>query len=210
MTVEYLARAAASEAAKSISVVVAPTLPFGSSHHHLPFGGTLSLSTETYYRVVSELCESLIVGGFRSIFVLNGHGGNHELVQLAVRDLALKHPCRLATASYWNVAWDALVEAGAHKRGNLPGHAGRFETSQILALRPELVHEPRPHRASVRDSDPRSFHGPYRAESHGSWQQIDGYSDSPDLGTAADGQHYLSEAVRSIANALIEFHKGSA
>jgi creatinine amidohydrolase len=208
-TVEHLARAAASEAARSISVLVAPALPFGSSHHHLPFGGTLSFSTETYYRVVCELCESLIVGGFRKIFVLNGHGGNHELVQLAIRDLALKHPCRLAAASYWNVAWDALVEAGAHKQGNLPGHAGRFETSQILALRPELVHEPRPHRDAVPDSSPRGFHGPYRTEVHGSWQEIDGYSDSPDLATAADGQRYLSAVVQSIAKALIEFNNAT-
>jgi creatinine amidohydrolase len=39
--VEHIARAAASEAAKEIPVLVAPTMPFGSSHHHLPFGGTI-------------------------------------------------------------------------------------------------------------------------------------------------------------------------
>ncbi|MEW5979492.1 MAG: creatininase family protein [Acidobacteriota bacterium] len=206
-TVEHLARAAAAEAARLIRVAVAPTLPFGSSHHHLPFGGTLSLSTETYYRVVFELCESLIIGGFRRIFVLNGHGGNNELIQLAIRDLALKHPACLAGASYWNVAWDALVEAGAHRRGNLPGHAGRFETSQVLALRPELVHEPRPHREAVNDSNPRSFYGPYRLESHGSWQAIDGYTDSPDLGTAADGKEYLTATEKALAKALVEFYR---
>src|SRR5438034_8081666 len=51
-TVEHIARAAAAEAAGRIPVLVAPTLPFGSSHHHLPFGGTLSLGTETYYHVL--------------------------------------------------------------------------------------------------------------------------------------------------------------
>lgn len=208
-TIEHLARAAAAEAASSVPVLVAPTLPFGSSHHHLPFGGTLSLSTETYYRVVFELCESLIVGGFRRIFVLNGHGGNNELIQLAIRDLALKHPCRLAAASYWSVAWDALVEAGAHKKGNLPGHAGRFETSQILALRPELVREPRPHRDGTKDANPRSFYAPYRVETHGSWQAIDGYSDSPDLAGAADGKIYLAVAASSIAKALVEFYQSA-
>jgi creatinine amidohydrolase len=208
-TVEHLARAAAAEAAQSIPVLVAPTLPFGSSHHHLPFGGTLSLSTETYFRVVFELCESLIIGGFRRIFVLNGHGGNNELIQLAIRDLALKHSCRLAASSYWNVAWDALVEAGAHQNGNLPGHAGRFETSQLLALRPQLVREPRPHRDTIQDSDPRSFYSPYRVETYGSWQAIDGYSDSPDLGTASDGKMYLAAAVRSVARALVEFYQAA-
>ena len=63
LTVEHLAREAAGIAADQISVVVAPTLPFGSSHHHIPFGGTMSLSTEGYYRIVTELAESLIQGG---------------------------------------------------------------------------------------------------------------------------------------------------
>src|SRR5690349_5291821 len=98
-TVTHIARAAATSAASHIPLLVTPTLPFGSSHHHLPFGGTLSLSTETYYRVLVDLLESLIVGGFRRIFVLNGHGGNNELIQLAVRDLALKHSAHLAAAS---------------------------------------------------------------------------------------------------------------
>src|SRR5689334_22829283 len=52
MAVEHIAREAARLAAQSIPVIVAPTLPFGSSHHHLPFGGTMTLSTEVYYKVV--------------------------------------------------------------------------------------------------------------------------------------------------------------
>jgi creatinine amidohydrolase len=74
-TVEHLARAAAAQIAGEIPVLVTPTMPFGSSHHHLPFGGTMSLSTDTYYRVLYDLVESLIISGFRNIFLLNGHGG---------------------------------------------------------------------------------------------------------------------------------------
>ena len=71
--------------------------------------------------------------------LINGHGGNHELIQLVARDLAIKHNVKFAAMSYWTVAWDALVEEGAHLSGNLPGHAGFYETSQIMALRPDLV-----------------------------------------------------------------------
>src|SRR5262245_30841890 len=80
--VEHIARAAAMSLADRVPILVAPALPFGSSHHHLPFGGTLSLSTETYYRALRDLAESLIASGFRRIFILNGHGGNNELIQL--------------------------------------------------------------------------------------------------------------------------------
>ena len=43
-----------------VTVVVAPTLRIGSSAHHLPFGGTMSLPTETYYRVIRAGVESLV------------------------------------------------------------------------------------------------------------------------------------------------------
>jgi creatinine amidohydrolase len=205
LTIEAVTRQAAERAAGQIPVVVAPTLPFGSSHHHLPFGGTMSLSTEAYYRTVYELGESLIISGFRKIFIVNGHGGNNELLQLVARDLALKHPVSVAAASYWTVAWDALVALDAHKPGRLPGHAGAFETSVMMALRPELVPQSLPHRDNVVGSDPRSFYRPYRAEHHGSWQAIDGYSDSPDRATAEHGQAYVNAVVETLATAMVEF-----
>ncbi len=206
-TVEHIARAAAVEAAAQIPIVVAPTLPFGSSAHHLPFGGTMSVGTETYYRAVYDLTESLITDGFRRIFILNGHGGNHELVQLVARDLALAYPVNVAAGSYWYIAWDALVEAGAHTLGRLAGHAGVYETSQMLSLRPDLVAKPLPHREGVTGTDPRSIARPYRPETHGSWQAINGYTDSPDRADAGKGKTYLSAAVRTVSAALVEFYR---
>ena len=206
LTIEALTRLAAEKASIKIPVLVAPTLPFGSSHHHLPFGGTMSLGSEAYYRTVYDLAESLIIGGFRKIFIVNGHGGNNELLQLVARDLALKHPASLAAASYWTVAWDALVALNAHQPGRLPGHAGAFETSMMMAIRPDLIPETLPHRDNVAGSDPRSFYRPYRAEFHGSWQAIDGYTDSPDRGTPEHGKMYQDAIVEALAAAMIEFH----
>jgi creatinine amidohydrolase len=203
--VEAVARAAAQMASEYFPVVVAPTLPFGSSQHHLPFGGTMSISTETYYRTVYDLTHSLIQSRFRRIFIINGHGGNNELVQLVARDLALQHPANLAAASYWTTAWDALVSVEAHVPGRLPGHAGAFETSVVLALRPELVQEPRPERPNASGSGPRG-QSSYRAEYHGSWQAMDGYTDSPARATAEMGQRYIDAAVPAVAQALREFY----
>lgn len=209
MIVEHVARAAAAALPDDIPAVVAPTLPFGSSHHHVPFGGTLSLGTESYYRALADLAETLIAGGFRRIFILNGHGGNSELIQLVARDLALRHPASLAAAPYWTIAWEALVAEGAHLGAGLPGHAGAFETALIMALRPELVREPRPHREAPPDDDPRG-RAAYRAERHGWWQQIDGYTDSPDRADAERGRRYLAAIVREVAAAMREFYAAAA
>jgi creatinine amidohydrolase len=158
--------------------------------------------------VLTDLAESMIAGGFRRIFILNGHGGNSELIQLVARDLPLKHPAHLAAAAYWTIAWDALVAEQVHTSAGLPGHAGAFETALILALRPELVREPRPHREHPAGSDPRGF-SRYRAELHGTWQRIEGYTDSPDQADARQGERYRAVIVREVARALIEFYSSA-
>lgn len=204
--VEHVARAAAVSAGARIPVLVAPTLTFGSSHHHVPFGGTMSVGTEAYYRLVSDLLESLIAGGFRRIFIVNGHGGNHELAELVARDLALRHPVHIAAGSYWRIAWDALIASGARERGRLPGHAGDFETSLMLALRPELATQPPAHRDDMTPGSQRDIARPYRKEAHGSWQSIDGFTDSPDRADGSRGNAYLDAIVNAVARALEEFY----
>jgi creatinine amidohydrolase len=202
--VEEVARRAAARLAGEVPVVVAPALHFGSSAHHLPFGGTLSLETETYYRVLMDLGRSAVASGFRRLFLLNGHGGNHELAQLAARDLALSHPIDAGAGSWWTMAHDELIASGAWDAHPVPGHAGAFETSAVLALRPELVREPRPARPAESPA-PAPFRAPYRAEFHGSWQAIDGHSDSPADATATAGHAALDIATRVVVDALRSF-----
>jgi creatinine amidohydrolase len=211
LTVEWIARASVARIAGEVPTVVAPTLSFGSSAHHLPFGGTMSLTTETFGRVLHDLGYSLVSSGFRRIFILNGHGGNHELAQVAARDLSLELPVHVGCGSWWVMAWEALAATGAFADGRVPGHAGAIETSVILALRPNLVKEPRPKRDGPFDqSDPRSSSPPYRTELHGSWQRIDGYSDSPVRGSAERGELILEAAVGAVASGLLTFWSASS
>src|SRR5690606_11812830 len=108
--VGHIAWAAAAQAADRATVVGTPTLPFGSSHPHPPFGGTISLSTDTYFRVIRDIVESLIGTGFRRILLLNGHGGNRDIIGLVARDSSLAHPVQIAAASYWEIARQAVAE----------------------------------------------------------------------------------------------------
>jgi creatinine amidohydrolase len=205
LIVEHVTRAAARETQPELDVLVAPTFQTGSSHHHLPFGGTISLSTEHYYGALRDMTESLIQSGFRRVFIVNGHGGNHELIELVVRDLALLHPCNLAAASYWDLAWGTLAEGAPELRERLPGHAGAFETSLIMALRPDLVADPLPHRTKEELARTAIPPAPFRAERHGFWQSIDGYTDSPDEASAERGQHLLQIIVAAVAEEFVRF-----
>jgi creatinine amidohydrolase len=125
----------------------APPLWLGASDHHLTFGA-LSLSIETYTKVLIELTESLITLGFSKIFLLNSHGGNIVPAQAALTQLAIRHRERqdlyLTFASWFDFAMqraDQLPEGFVQKKVI---HACEWETSQILAVRPDLVKDSRP------------------------------------------------------------------
>lgn len=206
-TVDAVAAESAAIASADIPVIVTPALPFGSSDHHFVFGATLSLSTETYYRVLRELIESLVKDGFRRVFLLNGHGGNHELAELAARDVALTREVNVGAGSYWAIAWEALVAEEAHRQRWLPGHAGDFETSMMLALRPDLKFGPLPHRDDLRDTDPLRRVAPWRTELHGFWKSIDGYTDSPDQATPEKGKRFFKAITGAVAKAFVDFYR---
>ncbi len=202
---EWVARDAAARVADRIPVVVTPTLPFGSSEHHFPFGATISLSTTVYYDAVTGIVESLVRDGFRRVFLVNGHGGNHELIQLVARDVSLRRPVAVAACSWWLAGWDVMVAAGAHRVGRLPGHAGGFETSLIMAMRPELVADNVPDRTPSPSPDDVRWPGLTREERHGFWQSIDGYSDGPGLANADGGRRWLDVSAEELARQFVSF-----
>lgn len=204
LIVEEIAWRAAEQVPGEIDVVLAPTLAFGSSDHHLPFGGTLSLRSETYLHVVMDLLRSIITDGGRRVLVLNGHGGNHELNEIAVRDVALQKPpdrhIALAAGSWWTLAMPGMLAREDVRNIRIPGHAGQLETAMMMAYRPELVRAPRP----ARERDP-SLGTPIpgaRVEGAVRWPDFDGFTDSPARANARLGEHLLDIASNAVASAI--------
>jgi len=136
---EAVCRQAAEGASAEVSVTVAPALVYGISDHHRPYPGVLSLPSVTFIQVVSDVAAGLIASGFRKLLIVNGHGGNEEAVRIVARDLANSHPVAVAATDYYIFASASLAVAEALSVGPVPGHAGHFETSLMLALRPDLV-----------------------------------------------------------------------
>ena len=127
------------ELARPRQVLALPVLWAGSSHHHLAFSGTLSLSSETYVRVLGDLIDSLVGSGFRRIFLLNGHGGNQTPFAEALYRRGLRREgVWIAAQSYWKIAAKELAESGFMETPAL-SHACEYETSMMLALDPSLA-----------------------------------------------------------------------
>ncbi|MGM8212831.1 creatininase family protein [Virgibacillus sp. W0430] len=116
-----------------------PVVTYGNSHHHFPYP-TLSLTSETLIAVLKDLTESLATFGCKQVILLNSHGGNDEAIRIVARDMSQKLKISIGAASYWTLAWDRLEkELDLPALGRVPGHAGGFETSLMLALKPAHV-----------------------------------------------------------------------
>lgn len=165
----------------------------------------MSLSAGTMLNVLMDLGRSLARSHVRRLFIVNGHGGNHELIAVAARDLALEEEMDVGACSWWALAAEELAAVGARDLGPFPGHAGAFESSLVLALDPALVREPRPHRDVQTDLRPGTVGAPVRIERSGSWQAIDGYTDSPDRGSADLGEVFLQVGIQKLIDTISSF-----
>ena len=105
------------------AVLLAPPLAYGASGEHEGFPGTLSIGHPALRAVLVELGRSAGAWASRLVFV-NGHGGNLPTVPDAVAQLRREGR---------DVAWFGCAVA----RGD--AHAGRTETSILLALDPGVV-----------------------------------------------------------------------
>ena len=130
------------------SALILPMLWLGHSPHHLQFPGTVSVSSDTYIRVIEDITESLIGGGFRRIIFFNSHAGNMTPTSVALGNLQIKyaqtHPdAWLVSTSWFALAAGAIKASGKFKQSKI-SHACEWETSQIMAAHPELVKDERP------------------------------------------------------------------
>lgn len=149
-------------------VLFLPMLWLGHSPHHLEFSGTVSVSSDTYIRMIEDVAESLIRGGFRRLLFFNAHAGNMTPASIALGNMQMRyastHPdLWLVFSSWFTLAAEAIAQAGGFRQSKI-SHACEWETSQILASSPHLVGEEREAARSslmVDGEASRFFHADY-------------------------------------------------
>lgn len=206
--------AMAAEEKMEDKIVLCPTLSFGSSHHHLSFGGTMSLSPGLYTQVIVDLVSSLLQNGFRRIVLLNGHGGNVTPVKQALALLGNSYDKTLqpniVLATYWELAGDVFAGASPMESPAL-SHACEYETSLMLYLFPEKVHMENAVRAARPESngytgweDDERYRG-VTIFKQTAFISGNGGSGQPQLATAEKGEHLYKHAVQSLVDFLQSF-----
>jgi creatinine amidohydrolase len=134
----FTGEALARGVAEGLNAFQLPGIPFGNSHAHHGFRGSVSVSPETLDGIVRDISLNLMGQGFRRIAVLNFHGGN-LIVKPTTRDINLTqntgkvvqlHPSFVAAERLSRIFESDLADEQ---------HAGELETSLMLHLAPEQV-----------------------------------------------------------------------
>jgi creatinine amidohydrolase len=112
-------------------ILVLPILPYGFSHHHVAFPGTLSLSAGLLENVLLTLCQQLLSQGFRKLLLISWHGGHTSIMH----DVSYE----LKKAFYdKHIFYISIIDFAFNKIKELISepvyHADDLETSIMLAL----------------------------------------------------------------------------
>lgn len=178
---------AATVAAGDDALLVAPPLAYGASGEHEGFPGTLSIGHEALRAVLVELGRSAFRWASRLVFV-NGHGGNLPTVPDAVAQLR-----REGRDAAW---WPCVVAAG-------DAHAGRTETSILLALDPAAV---RREAAEPGATAPLAELLPALRAGGVAAVSPNGVLGDPSGATAVEGAHLLAEMTGALRARLTRWH----
>jgi creatinine amidohydrolase len=114
------------------NAVVLPPLPFGVTRYGAAFAGAIGISEQTLRAVVLDVAKAVTEQGFRRLVIVNNH---FEPEQVAT----LRAAADEAGALYLDLVRRRNAErlTDEFRRGSC--HAGRYETSLVLADAPELV-----------------------------------------------------------------------
>lgn len=135
--VEAVVARALPQVSGDVTAVALPCLTYGKSNEHGAIPGTLSLSAATLLAMLSDIGASLARTGFRRLVLLNGHGGNNAVLDIAARDMKIAYGLSIFTC-HWYSFNEASSLTDAHE-DTFGIHAGLVETSAMLAIEPARV-----------------------------------------------------------------------
>lgn len=147
------AREIALRAAKKEYAVVFPPYYFGQIFEAKHQPGTLAYSSRLIWNILDETCRELARNGLKKIILVNGHGGNEHFLPFFCQ-AQLESEKDFAVLLF-SPETDPEVNAEINKlrKTTTGGHADEVETSQVLAIRADLVHTERGADQSGEDLD---------------------------------------------------------
>jgi creatinine amidohydrolase len=121
-----------------LRAVILPALGYGVTRYTRSFAGAVSVSEVALHALLVDILTSLIDQGFRYHAIVNNHF-EPEHVQTLHRAMDTIEQTRGQTVAYLDLTRKARATRLTEEFRRGECHAGRYETSLVLADHPELV-----------------------------------------------------------------------
>jgi creatinine amidohydrolase len=133
---EMARRTAEALAARGVAAAIAPTVAYSRADYAAGFAGTVSVEPAAFEAHLASLIAALQRGGFDRVCLANAHlePKHVEAIRAALTRLAAPTAFPDKTERRW-----ARTLTEEFKRGAC--HGGSYETSLVLAARPDLVRD---------------------------------------------------------------------
>jgi len=124
---------------RAIPALVAPSIAYGITHYASGFRGAVGVSEATLVGLLSDVACALLDDGFAHVALVNNHLEPEHVAAIeraAAAIAASRGADRISFPNQLARRWGRTL-TDEFKRGDC--HAGRYETSLVLATRPDLV-----------------------------------------------------------------------
>jgi creatinine amidohydrolase len=197
----WLARALA-RLPDGASCYVAPPITIGKSNEHTGFPGTLMISRETLRQQILAVARQVHSWGFRSLAVVNTHGGNVPVLVPTLREV------RATLGLRAGVLQARQADGISEQEATFGIHAGEVETSWVLAAAGRLAD---PSKAAceypARIGDPGEVR-PVGAPALVAWASRDvslsGIMGDATAASAQKGERWIERGSADLADAILE------
>ncbi len=129
-------RYASLHAAAQEYAIVFPEYYFGQIFEAKHEPGTMAYSRDLQLKLLQETTDEMDRNGCKKILIVNGHGGNEDLLPY-FGQTQLEKPHDYVVYVFWNTD---MPKGGPAIKDELNMHAGQTETSTMMVTRPDLVH----------------------------------------------------------------------
>lgn len=197
---EMAVRAARRLVARGLPAVVLPTLPYGVTTSAGPFPGTLTISEAVVTALITEILASAAAQGARGLVLVNSHFEPAHIGALFAAVDAARARTGLPVV-YPNLASRRYAARLGPEFQSGACHAGSFETSLVLAVRPDLVGDDRHGLPEVAIDLAAALRA--GAKDFKEMGAVQGYFGQPGAGSAAEGHALYEEMATIVEEAVV-------
>ena len=132
----YCAEKVAEKLSIAFDGVVAPSLEYGLTNVFAQTSPSSFFPVELYQAFLEQIVRNFYKQGFKTIILVNGHGGNKDAIKPLLRKISREAPIAISAINWWMFSEQFVEQIYNTKPG---GHAAVEETAAMLYAQPHLV-----------------------------------------------------------------------